>query len=660
MEVSYKELKIKKMNELIKKINQADYEYYVLDNPSLSDKEYDDLYNELLGLERKTGIVIENSPTQKVSGECVEYLKKVKHTTPMLSAAKTKEVDDIYSFCKNQNAVCSYKLDGLTLVLNYKHGKLVQALTRGSGVEGEDVTHNAKNISNIPLLLHDDIDLEVRGECLISWDEFKRINDELNGKYSHPRNLAAGTLRQLDSTVSKQRRLSFVAFELIDISNDIEFYNYCGTLEYLEYLGFDVVPHELFDASKSLSVEYVMSHFEPEEYEFPVDGLIFKFDDIRYGKSLGSTAHHENNLIAFKWSDELYETTLRDIEWNTTRTGLINPVAVFDEVEIDGSKVSRATLHNVSYIKDLELGIGDKIQVYKSNMIIPKVHENLTRSNTYELPKYCPCCDEKISYCENENLGKVTVTLMCENDNCTAKLADKITHFVSKYGMNIVGFSKKTIETLIDNGFIKSILDIYSLKDKEDQLIELDGFGTRSVNQLLDSIEKSRNTDLEHFIYALGINGIGKAQSKIISNHFKTIQDFNKEKDTFDYTTLETFGNILNANIYSWFNNENNLDLYMNLLDILVFQDKETASSDALKGQTFVITGSLNRFKNRDEAKSEIQSLGGKVSGSVSKNTTYLVNNDINSTSSKNKKAIQLGVPIITEEELINILRGSK
>ena len=655
------ESEIKIMNELIKKINQADYEYYVLDNPTLSDKEYDTFYNQLLELEKKTGIILPNSQTQKVSGECVDFLKKVKHNTPMLSANKTKNIYELLSFTKERDTVASFKLDGLTLVLKYENGKLSQALTRGNGYDAEDVTHNAKNISNIPLKLHRNIDLEIRGECLISWEEFNRINKSLETPYSHPRNLAAGTLRQLDSNVSKQRRLSFLAFELIAQNEYFKTNSYKDTLVYLKELGFDIVPYCLSNIDTIDYLVKTIDMFNADEYLYPVDGIVFKYDNLKYGESLGATGHHYNDLIAYKWTDELYETTLRDIEWNTTRTGLINPVAVFDEVEIEGAKINRATLHNVSYIENLKLGIGDKIRIYKANKIIPKVHDNLTKSDTYKLPKKCPSCGKTIEVRNNYNeaTNKITTTLFCKNEMCPSRLTDIITHYVSKYGMNIVGLSKKTLETLLDEGYIKSILDIYSLKNKSFQLKNLEGFGDKSVTQLLNSIEKSKETDLEHFIYSLGIKGIGRAQSKIISNYFKTIDNFNKNKGSFDYTQLDTFGEVLDRNIHCWFNYGKNLKLYLDLLTILKFKNEENTQSEKLKGKSFVITGSLSKFKNRDEAKKEIESLGGKVIGSVSKNTSYLVNNDIDSTSSKNKKAKELDIPIISEDQLLEILRGN-
>lgn len=655
---------IKRMNELINIIKQADYEYYVLDNPTISDRNYDNFYNELLQLESDTNIIISNSPTQKVSGECVEFLKKVKHTKPMLSAKKTKEVNDIISFSKNKEMITSFKLDGLTLVLKYKNGNLVQALTRGSGDNGEDVTHTAKHIFHVPLVLPKNIDLEVRGEAIVSWNEFERVNHSIEESYSHPRNMAAGSLRTLNSEIIKNRKIEFKGFELVYTSEkqkDTEFNlnSYLGTLCYLSDLGFEIVK---FNSRLRLNNDNVNklieNEFNPTNYDYPVDGIIFKFNSIEYGNSLGNTGHHYNNLIAFKYDDELYETTLRDIEWSTTRTGLINPIAIFDEVEIDGSKITKATLHNVSYIEKLKLGIGDKIRIYKANKIIPKVHDNLTKSNTYIIPDKCPVCNSVASVKENINstTKKITKTLYCTNKDCVAKSSDYTNHYCSKYGMDIVGLSNKTINSLIDSGFINNILDLYKLDQYKSQIKLLDGFAEKSTEQLLKSIEESKNTDLEHFIYALGINGIGKAQSKIIARHFQSIENFDKNKMTFDFTELDTFGEVLNQNIYSWFSDKINLNTYNELLNILKINDVKQLSSLKLTNTNFVITGSLSYFKNRDELKQKIEELGGKVSNSVSKNTSYLVNNDINSTSSKNKKARQLNVPIINEDQLIGIL----
>lgn len=655
---------IKRMNELINIIKQADYDYYVLDNPTMSDKTYDNFYNELLQLENDTKIVISNSPTQNVSGECVEFLKKVKHTKPMLSAKKTKDVNDIISFSKNKEMITSFKLDGLTLVLKYKNGNFIQALTRGSGDNGEDVTHTAKHIFHVPLVLPNNIDLEVRGEAIVSWKEFERVNCSIEEPYSHPRNMAAGSLRTLDSEIIKNRKIEFKAFELVYTSEkqkdtNFNLNSYLGTLCYLSDLGFEVVKFNSYlRLNKNNVNKLIENEFDPTNYDYPADGIIFKFNDIEYGNSLGSTGHHYNNLVAFKYDDELYETTLRYIEWNTTRTGLINPIAIFDEVEIDGSKISKATLHNISYIEKLQLGIGDKIRIYKANKIIPKVHDNLTKSNNYIIPKKCPICNSTTNVKENVNptTKKITKTLHCTNENCIAKSSDYINHYCSKYGMNIVGLSNKTIASLIDNGFINNILDLYKLDQHKNRIKSLDGFAEKNTDQLLKSIEESKNTDLEHFIYALGINGIGKAQSKIIARHFQSINNFDNNKMIFNFTGLDTFGEVLYRNIYDWFLDENNLNIYNELLNILKINNVEQPSSLKLINLNFVITGSLNNFKNRDELKQKIEELGGKVSNSVSKNTSYLINNDINSTSSKNKKARKLNVPIINEDQLIKIL----
>lgn len=651
---------IKRMKELIDLLNKASYEYYQLDNPTLSDKEYDKLYDELTELENSTNISMSNSPTQNVQGFVLDKLEKVAHSKPMLSAKKTKSVDEIKQFIGNNLAVASWKLDGLTIVLRYKNGLFTQAITRGGGMEGEDVTHTVKTFLNVPMKLNYCTDLEVRGEGLISWDNFNKLNEGLEEEYSHPRNLASGSVRQLDSSITKQRKLEFKAFELVqDSLSDEDFYNQgldkYDSLEYLSECGFDVVEHKLITVNE---VDGFINKFYPKNYNYPVDGLIFELNDRFLAKEMGKTSQHECKLIALKWKDETVETTLRDIEWNTTRTGLCNPTAVFDTVVIDGSDVSRATLHNVSIIKKLKLGIGDKINIYKANMIIPKIDENLIQSNTYKIPTHCPSCGELLET-HNENGSE---TLHCVNDNCKSKLISKLTHFVSKKAINIDGLSEATLETLVNKGYIETFVDIYELKQHKAEMYKLDGFGKKSIDKLLESIEKSRNVKLENYIYALGIPNVGADASRKIAKECKgdykyfidEIVNYN-----YDLTVIDGIGYVIKESFEKYFDNfendvnESTLSMYMKFI---TDQPKQSSSLKDLSGVTFVVTGSVNHYSNRDELKAEIESLNGKVSGSVSAKTNYLINNDVTTTSGKNAKAKQLNIPIISEDEYIKLI----
>lgn len=656
--LSSKTKRIRELNEILQK---ASYSYYGLDNPIMSDKEYDDLYDELSKLEDETGCVLAGSPTQKVQGFVLDGFEKVKHTKPMLSADKTKDIEEIKKFMGDRLCVMSWKEDGLTIVLRYKNGVFDKAITRGTdGLIGEDVTHTMKMCKNIPLKIPYCVDLEVRGECVISWEDFEKINSKLEEPKKHPRNLAAGTVRQLNSLVAKDRNIKFKAFELVqdDIyeeskTNPIltnQLMNISDSFMYLKECGFDVVEHDIVGRDY---VEEWIKKYDPSKYEFPVDGIIFTYEDYLYGKSLGETSHHTLNMIALKWSDELYETILRDIEWNTSKTGLINPIAVFDETVIEGASITKATLHNISYIENLQLGIGDKIQIYKANKIIPKVHDNLTRSNTWTFPDECPVCGG-ITKIVKENDSKV---LMCDNPDCKGKLLGKLTNFVSKNAANIDGLSEQTLEKLIELGWLNSFKDIYRLSEHKDEMSKLDGFGKRSVEKLLDAIDKSRNITLDRFIYALCIPLIGRSASKTIAKYFN--YDFKEWyqigiSQPFRYTLLDDFGETMQNSIHNF---AVNMDMIADLADEFIFEKVEEKSSDVdLSSKVFVITGSLTHYKNRDELVDLITSMGGKVSGSVSAKTSYLLNNDINSTSSKNRKAKELNVPIISEEDFIKMI----
>lgn len=654
---------VKEMNVLIDRINDASYAYYAEDNPIISDKEFDDLCAALERLERDSGVVLNNSPIHHVQGFIIDSLVKVKHTRPMLSAQKTKDVNEVKKFLADKIGVLSWKEDGLSIVLRYENGRLKQAITRGNGEIGEDVTHTMKMVRNVPQSIPEKRYLEIRGEAVIGYDDFAKINEKLHGKYKNARNLAAGTVRQLDSNVAKERKLAYKVFELVKLGDtpESEMPSIADSFKYLAEQGFDVVEHQVVNRD---NVEEYMATFQPEEYKYPVDGLIISYNDYQYGKSLGMTGHHPLSLIAYKYKDDLYETTIRDIEWNTSRTGLINPVAVFDPVDLDGAETTRATLHNVSYIEGLELGVGDTIQVYRSNMVIPKVHDNLTRSNTFKIPDTCPICGGEAKII-NENGSKV---LKCMNHDCKAKLLSKFVNFVSRDAMNIQGLSEATLKRFIDLGWLKDYTDIYNLADHKSEMKNLDGFGTKSVSSLLDSIEESRRCKLVNFVTALGIELVGKSTAKDICKLIDKISLSNNENpyDVFIKRIKQRkyFGHIDGIGITTSLSMDayfrDNLEMVEKLAEELEFEMPESKKEFAvdLTGITFVVTGKVNKFANRNAIKDEIESRGGKVAGSVSKNTNYLVNNDVNSTSSKNKKAQQLGIPIIDEDGLIKILKG--
>lgn len=643
---------IERMRYLCDFLNHASIQYYKYDNPTLSDKQYDKYYDELEKLEKDTGIIMNNSPTHKVAGEVLESLNKVKHSKPMLSAQKTKDIKEIEKFMNFKTVVVSCKLDGLTIVLRYKKGKFVQAITRGGGLVGEDVTHTIKYCSNVPNEIKDKVDIEVRGECIIPWNSFDDINKNLSKQYSHPRNLAAGTVRLLDSSLSRDRDIKFIAFELNQESSELDCtMNIDESFVFLKNNGFEVVDHKICRDKDELT--NAIESFDVTKYLYPVDGLIVKYNDYLYGKSLGETSHHPLDMVALKWEDQTYETVLQDVEWNTSKTGLINPTAIFTPVDLDGAITSRATLHNISYIENLELGFGDRITVYRSNMVIPKVDDNLDRSNNLEIPKTCPSCGEK-TVILNENGSK---TLHCMNDNCPAQMLSKLTHFVSKDGVNIDGLSEARLEKMMNHGYINNFIDIYNLKDYKKELCTMEGLGEKSVNKLIENIEKSRKISLENFISSLSIPLIGKSVSKAISKHNNSnILSFLDEiKNNFDFSQLDGFGEVMNESIHKYFNE--NIEMIETLMKEFKFiEEDNSAKEKILKGKNFVITGKVTLYKNRNELKKEIESLGGKVTGSVTSKTDYLINNDIESSSSKNKKAKELGIPIIGEKDFMSLL----
>ena len=613
--------KISRIKELVDVLHKASIAYYRDGNPIISDKQYDDLYDELESLEKETGVILAGSPTQKVQGYILDGFQKVQHSKPMLSAAKTKDVGEIKNFVKDKDFYCSYKLDGATTVVRYEGGKFVQGLTRGTGEIGEDVTEQCKFIPNLPMLIPTNEYVELRGETVVSYDEFNKINAYLKKPFSHPRNMSAGTLRNLDLDVVKQRRLSFVVFEVVSPI----FKNKWEGLEAIKNWGFEVVNCGFG------SVDDLIEAMQPEFYMYPVDGLVFEINDYDLSKSMGTTQHHEGCRMALKWADDLYETTLTGIEWQTSRTGLINPVAVFEPVDLDGAITSRATLHNLSYIEDLELGIGDTIQIYRANMVIPKVHDNLTRSNTWTYPNICPTCGHPTEV-HNDNGSK---TLHCINPACKAKLINRLINFVSRKCMNIDGLSEETLAKFVEWGWVSKLSDIYFMDQYFEKLSHKPGFGEKSVNKLKQVIENSKTVALDHFITALSIPGIGNSQAKVLSEYLDSWDKFQGSGNSdFNFSQIEGIGEVLNKNIHNWFKEMYISDGISELVKILNIESGRNTSGAKRKiDLTFVITGSLNHFSSRDILKNQLESMGAKVASAVSSKTDYLVNNDINSNS---------------------------
>ena len=640
--------KIYRIKELVQLLNKASDAYYVDDNPFMTDKEYDKLYDELESLEKETGYIIASSVTQRVQGKVLDGFQKVTHSKPMLSAAKTKDVNEIKKFIDNNDFYCSYKLDGLTLVCIYENGKFKQAITRGTGLVGEDVTEQAKMIENLPMSIHYNGYLELRGECVVSWNNFHKINEGLAEPYSHPRNLAAGSLRNLDTNITKQRHLSYVVFECVSdlYDEDDLFDSKWDELGYLNYLGFTTVER------CHGTVEDCVDDLQPDGYEFPVDGLIFEMCMKEYSKSLAATSHHEGCRMALKWADSTYETVLRDVIWDVGRSGVISPVAVFDEVDLEGALTTKATLHNLSIIENLELGIGDTITVYRSNMVIPKIDDNLTRSNTLVIPDICPCCGSKaeIKYTDNSKF------LMCTNPNCSAKLLAKFTHFVSRNCANIDGLSEATLEFLITERWIKKFQDIYHLWRHRYEWEQFDGFGEKSVDKILNSIEESRSITCANFITALSIDGVGKSAAKTISDYFngdfyEFIEAFD---DGFDWTTLTDIGDKTAQNINEYLA-KNDVEVWQLAEEFeFIMPKKDVIEENPFNGKSVAVTGKLVHF-TRDSINAKLESLGAKPASGVSAKTDYLINNDPTSSSSKNKKANELNIPIITEDQFLEM-----
>ena len=640
--------KIDRMKELNEILSKAANAYYNTGVEIMSDHEYDTLYDELAALEKETGVILNGSRTQKVGFEVSSALKKVNHTTKMLSLEKTKSIDELISWLGDNEGFLSWKLDGLTIVLSYENGELIQAVTRGNGETGEDITANARHIKGIPTVIPFKNKLVVRGEALMKYSDFERINAEIEegARYKNPRNLCVGTVRNLDSKVTAERNINFFAFNLVSAEGYNE-NSFTERIKWLKAIGFQCV-----DGVKvtGKNLENSVKKFESavSSNEFPSDGLVLMLDDVAYGISLGETSHAPRNGIAFKWKDETADTKLLRVEWSASRTGLLNPVAIFEPVELEGTTVSRASVHNLSIVKQLKLGINDILSVYKANMIIPQILENKTCSDTLEIPYECPVCGGKTEIKASDDAVE---TLHCSNPECPAKLIGKFEHFVQRDAMNIIGLSTATIETLVNQGFIRSFKDFYHLNQHKEKIESLDGFGERSYLKLSEAIEKSRKTELARVLYAMGIPNIGRAASRLICSYYTDSNIFEK-LNVDDLIKIDTIGDILAKEFVDFFKKDNNLKEYHELLDELELINIEVSEKNStISGKIFVITGSVNIWKNRNELKNYIESMGGKVASAVSSKTDYLINNDSTSNSSKNKKAKELGIPILTEEE---------
>ena len=646
--------KAERIKMLVEQLNKASKAYYQDADEIMSNYEYDQLYDELLALEEETGMVLSNSPTVRVGYEVLSGLPKETHESPMLSLDKTKEIAALEDFLGTRKGVLSWKLDGLTVVLTYHQGKLAKAVTRGNGLVGEVITSNAKVFQNIPLSIPFRGDLILRGEAIIKYSDFEEINRKIenaDAKYKNPRNLCSGSVRQLDSRITAQRNVHFIAFALIlaegvDFKNSIAF-----QLDWLKDQGFETVEHQVVSGD---TVADEVRGFEEKiaENDNPSDGLVLLFDDIAYGLSLGSTSKFPRNGIAFKWKDEQAQTRLQYIEWSPSRTGLINPVAVFDPVELEGTTVSRASVHNISIMEELELGSGDVIQVYKANMIIPQISENLTKSGMDPLPRTCPACGGP-TIVKAENGVK---TLYCDNQDCPAKNIKGYTHFVSRNAMNIDGLSEETLEKFIDKGYIHEFADLYHLDRYEEEIVHTPGFGEKSFQNLMKALEKSRDVELHALLYGLGIPNIGEANAKVICREFHDDLDKIIHASVVELVQVDGIGMIMAEKFCAYFSDEKNLLQLKHLLsEVRIRQTEQSDQEQDMEGLTFVITGSVHHFPNRNAVKDYIEKRGGKVTGSVTSKTNYLINNDATSNSTKNRKAKELNIPIITEEQFIKM-----
>lgn len=643
------ESSIKKMKELGEKLREASRAYYQEDREIMSNVEYDALYDTLSALEKETGIVLADSPTVNVGYEAVEQLPKEEHERPMLSLDKTKEREALREFIGEHPTLLSWKLDGLTIVLTYENGELIKAVTRGNGIVGEVITNNARVFKNIPLKISFKGRLVLRGEAIITYSDFEKINETIgdaDAKYKNPRNLCSGSVRQLNNEITAKRNVRFYAFSLVS-AEGVDFRNSREVqFRWLNEQGFEVVEYRKVTAE---TLDEAMDYFAEAvtTNDFPSDGLVALYDDIAYGESLGTTAKFPRNAMAFKWADEMRDTRLLEIEWSPSRTGLINPVAIFEPVELEGTTVSRASVHNISIMKELKLGIGDTIRVYKANMIIPQIAENLTGSGNASIPHTCPACgQETVVKKEND-----VECLFCVNPECPAKKIKSFGLFTSRDAMNIDGLSEATLEKFIARGFIHDFGDIFEISRYKDEIVEMEGFGQKSYDNLMESLERAKETTLPRVIYSLGIANIGLANAKVICRHFDNDLDRIRHASLEEVSDIDTIGPVIAGNLVAYFRDEDNDRRLDHLMSFLHIQEDSPKQEQIFEGMNFVITGSLVHFENRSEAKELIESLGGKVTGSVTKKTNYLINNDIQSNSSKNKKARELGIPILSEED---------
>ena len=646
--------KMDRIKELVELLNKAGKSYYSEGRELRSNYEYDALYDELGMLEKETGYILSNSPTVNVGYEVLSELPKERHESPMLSLDKTKSPEALAEWLGSQKGLLSWKLDGLTIVLTYDNGQLQKAVTRGNGEVGEIITNNARVFKNVPVTIPFKGKLVLRGEAIITYSDFERINEQIpeaDAKYKNPRNLCSGSVRQLNNEITAQRNVHFFAFTLVS-AQDVDFDNSRQRqFEWLKDQGFSVVEYKMVTKDTILdTIEWFEKTIVTND--FPSDGLVILYDDIAYGDSLGRTAKFPRNAMAFKWTDETAETTLREIEWSASRTGLINPVAVFDPVELEGTQVSRASVHNISIVESLKLGLGDRIKVFKANMIIPQIAENLTQSGNLEIPEVCPVCGGKTQIKQVNDVK----TLYCINEACQAKHVKSFAHFVSRDALNIDGLSEATLEKFIQHGFLKNFCDLYHLEKFRDEIIALDGFGEKSYENLLTSVENSRNTTLPKFIYGLGIANVGLSNAKMIvqalGNDIEKVIHAGRQ----ELEKIDGVGAVIADTFASYFENEKNKEEFYKLLqEMHIEKAPDNQNNQILTGKVFVITGSLEHFENRNQLKERIEQLGGKVTGSVTGKTSYLINNDSHSTSSKNKTAAKLGVPVITENEFLEM-----
>lgn len=652
-----------RIKELVIKLNEASKAYYQEDREIMSNFEYDSLYDELVRLEEETGIVLSNSPTNRVGYEVLGELPKFRHDIPMLSLDKTKSIMDLKDWLGNHEGMLSWKLDGLTIVLTYNNGVLERAVTRGNGEIGEVITNNVRVFKNVPLRISYTGELVLRGEAVIKYSDFEKINNlikDIEGRYKNPRNLCSGSVRQLNNEITARRNVHFFTFSLVSISDEIDFNNSrIKQMEWLDDLGFDVVEYK---AVNSENIEENVEWFNEnvKNNDFPSDGLVLLYDDIAYGRALGSTAKFPRDSIAFKWKDELKETKLKEIEWSASRTGLINPIAIFEPVELEGTTVSRASIHNISIMEALELGEGDLIEVYKANMIIPQIADNLTRSNLVKIPEECPVCGGETRIKKDNDVK----SLYCINKDCGAKKIKTFTHFTSRDAMNIEGLSEATIEKFITKGFIHELADIFHIEEYKDVITTMEGFGEKSYNNLVKSINNARKTTPANFLYSLGIKNIGLSNAKLICKEFNNNFDKVRQANGEELIKIPGIGGVIADSFTEYFKDPDNQRQVDNVLKEVVFEIEGSSniqadsSNQVLMNKNIVITGSLEHYTNRKELKEFIEELGGKVLSAVSTKTDYLINNDKLSQSSKNKKAKELGIEIITEEDFLNIIQS--